>query len=49
MPDIMQLKEAALEAIDKLFSDTSVTQHETRELLEEIVEEIEMKLESLDE
>ena len=49
MPDAMQLKEAALEAIDKLFSDTSVEQSETREFMEEIIEEIELKLETLDE
>lgn len=49
MPDAIQLKEAALEAIDRLFSDTSVDQSETRELLDEIAEEIELKLSTLDE
>lgn len=49
MPDTLQLKENALEAIDKLFSDTSVTQAQTRELLEEIIEEIELKISTLDE
>lgn len=49
MPDTLQLKEDALEAIDKLFRDTSVTQAQTRELLEEIVEEIELKISTLDE
>ncbi len=49
MPDAVQLKEAALEAIDNLFSNTSVTQVETRELLLEVKEEIELMLESLDE
>ncbi len=49
MTDTLELKERALEAIDKLFSDTSVSQDQTRELLEEIVEEIELKLSTLDE
>ena len=49
MPDTLQLKEDALEAIDKIFSDTSVTQDQTRELLLEIKEEIELLLSTLDE
>jgi hypothetical protein len=49
VPDTLQLKEEALEAIDKLFGDTSVSQAQTKDLLEEIIDEIEMKIESLTE
>lgn len=43
------LKEQALEAIDRLFSDTSVSQAETAGFMREIMEEIELKLSTLDE
>lgn len=37
----------ATEAIDKLFADTSVPPSETKALLEEIAEDIAIKIESL--
>lgn len=43
----MQLMENAKIAIDKVFGDTSVPQSTTRESLEELRDEIEMKLESI--
>jgi hypothetical protein len=45
--DHMQLMENAKVAIDKVFGDTSVSQATTRDSLEELRDEIEMKLESI--
>lgn len=39
--------EAALELIDEIFSDTSVSREKTREQLEELAAEIEVKLMAL--
>jgi len=41
------LIEQAKEAIDNLFSDTSVSKEQTKEDLEELIEEIQCKIESL--
>ena len=43
----MQLMENAKIAIDKVFGDHSVPPSDTRESLQELMEEIEMKLETL--
>jgi uncharacterized coiled-coil protein SlyX len=44
-----QLKQAALEAIQALFSDRSVSQEQTRESLEEVVTESEMYIDAINE
>lgn len=36
-----------LDAIDKIFSDTSITQEETLELMEEIASDVECKCDAL--
>ena len=45
----LQLLEDAKVAIDRLFSDTSVSQEVTRDSLRELQEDIEVKIESLEE
>jgi len=42
------LYEKAKEAIDKLFSDKSLTQEETKENLESLMNEIQTMIETLD-
>lgn len=42
------LVQEAKDAIDKVFADTSVAQDKTRESLEELRDEIETKLDSLE-
>lgn len=42
-----RLKKEAMEKIEKLFSDTSVSQATTKGSLEEIRDEIDMKIESI--
>ena len=43
----MNLMEKAKQAIDKVFSDTSVSVDETKDRLQELIEELQIKLESL--
>lgn len=45
--DHKELVEKAKEAIDSVFGDTSVSPEQTADSLQELVEEIEMKLSSL--
>lgn len=42
-----ELVKKAEKAIDNLFSDTSVSREQTRESLEEIIDAIQMKIDSL--
>lgn len=44
-----QLYEQASKAIEKLFSDTSVSQEQARENLESLIGEIEIMLDSMEE
>jgi hypothetical protein len=43
-----ELKKRAVEAIEKLFSDTSVPREQTREALEGLKDEIDARLETID-
>ncbi len=42
-----ELLAKAIKAVENLFSDTSVSRKKTRESMEEVIEEIQMKIESL--
>ena len=44
-----QLYEQALKAIEKLFSDKSVSQEQAKENLESLISEIEIMIESMEE